>query len=325
MKRFEQWLRTRLFHYLGCVQEPWYTYLNALANRWILFRHPEKLMHPGTLHPDKTFYIIKDIHPDVGVAGWYDRVLGYVLYAERKGWIPVVDPDPPAQADDGDWYAFFDGPSAYRPKEAWQGRNVVLATPRGMIHKRYSRKNVATRHEIVGRIPLSREACEFVDRRIDDLFKGAQGPMVGVRYRGTDYRAHGDYCPTGHAKVPEIELFCELLERDLASWGIPIDGGAHLFVVTEEQEALDALKRRYPKCRYVEKERYANFQYGRYLAYQRLPSVTPKENNLFYLLEIYALGRCDYLMGGVNGGVLMALTLNGNRYRGVHVINTGVN
>ena len=48
-------------------------------------------------------------------------------------------------------------------------------------------------------------------------------------------------------------------------------------------------------------------------------------NNFLYVLEIYALARCDYLIGGVNGGVLMALNLNGNRYKGVHVLNTGAN
>ena len=44
-----------------------------------------------------------------------------------------------------------------------------------------------------------------------------------------------------------------------------------------------------------------------------------------YLLEIHALARCGYLIGGVNVGVLMALNLNGNRYKGVHVLDTGVN
>lgn len=325
MKRFRQWLRTRLFHYLGCVQEPWYTYLNALANQWILFLHPEKMTHPGALHPDKTFYVIKDIHPDVGVAGWYDRVLGYMLYAQRKGWIPVVDPAPPAQADDGDWYAFFDGPSRYRPADIKQAANVVVATPRGMIHKRYNRKNIARRHSLCKLLALSREANDFVSARLSDLLSGMAGPIVGVRYRGTDYRVHGSYCPTGHAKVLEVDAFCDLLERDLAKWKVPVDAGAHLFVVTEEEEALTEIRRRYPRCRYVDKERYANFEFGKYLAYQRLPSLTPKENNLYYLLEIYALSRCDYLMGGVNGGVLMALNLNGNRYKGVHVLNTGVN
>lgn len=98
-----------------------------------------------------------------------------------------------------------------------------------------------------------------------------------------------------------------------------------VFVVTEEQEALDGIKKRFPKCRYVEKERFSNFSEGKYLCYRRLPTLTPKMNNFMYMLEIYAMSRCDYLIGGVNGGVLMALNLNGNQYKGVHVMNTGVN
>ena len=55
MKFISTWLNTRLIHFLGAVQEPWYTWFNALANAWIRFMHPERITHPGELHPDKTF------------------------------------------------------------------------------------------------------------------------------------------------------------------------------------------------------------------------------------------------------------------------------
>jgi len=70
---------------------------------------------------------------------------------------------------------------------------------------------------------------------------------------------------------------------------------------------------------------YGRALFDKWLAYQRLPHTTPKENNFLYLLDIYALSKCQYLIGGVNGCVLMALNLNGNRYRDVDILNTGVN
>jgi len=308
------------------IQEPWYTWANALANFVIRVRHPERITHPGAAHPDKTFYIIDDLSPYVGVAGWYDRVLGYMLRAQKKGWTPIVVPRPPAQPDDGDWSAFFKGPNPeIRLEEALDGKNVVHATAQGMIHKRYNPKIIAARHRLCEQVPLSDAAQAFVDSRLKSLFDGMPEPKVAVRFRGTDYRSSNAYCPIGHAKVPDVDVFCDHVERDLGRWGVPVDGGRHVFVVTEEQEALDAIRKRFPCCRFVEKERFSDFKLGRYLNFHRLPTITPKENNFLYLLEIHAMAQCDYLIGGVNGGVLMALNLNGNRYRGVDVINTGVN
>lgn len=320
-----RWLWTKSFHFLATVKEPWYSWINAFANLILRLKRPEHVAHLGSDHPGKTFYVIRDLLPSVGVAGWYDRVLGYMLRADRKGWIPVVDPPPPAQADDGDWYAFFKSPSPYLPADIEHAANVVVATPQGMIHKRYSRKNVARRHPFCARVPLSEEAQRFVDSRLDPLFRDAPQDMVAIRFRGTDYRSKGDCCPTGHVKVPDVDFFCDRVVADLQEWGILVGDGEHLFLVTEEQEAFEQIRKRFPKCRFVEKERYANFNFKSYLAYQRLPTLTPKENNFMYLLEICCLARCDYLIGGLNGGVLMALNLSGNRYKGVDVIETGVN
>ena len=49
-----------------------------------------------------------------------------------------------------------------------------------------------------------------------------------------------------------------------------------------------------------------------------------KENNFLYLLDIVSLSKCDYLIGGLVGAVLMALNLKGNNYKDVHILKTGV-
>lgn len=243
------WISTKLYHFIGTIQEPWYTWLNALANAWIRFRTPERVTHPGTLHPDKTFYVIRNLFPYVGVAGWHDAAIGYIMRARKKGWIPVIDPQPPMQPDDGDWYAFFKGVSPYSVDEVMKSKNVVFAVNQGMIHKRYNVKNIARRHKVAGEIQLSDELRSFIDERMGALFESCEGPIVAVRYRGTDYRY-----ANGHAKVPDVEWFCDTVEADMRKWGVDVGDGEHIFVVTEEQEALDGIRRRFPRCRYVEKE-----------------------------------------------------------------------
>ena len=313
-------LRRSVEHFLGTVQEPWYTWLNALANALILIRNPERVMHPGTLNPEKTFYVLHDFPKHVGLAGWYDGVLGYVMWAIGKGWIPVAKAPPPALEDGGGWDDFFSIVGSPPVDEVMTSRNVVYAVTRGMIHKRYSRSSVAKRHPICEMVRPSDRLLKFLDERLPPLFEGAPEPMVAVRFRGTDYRyAHA------HAKVPDMDYFCGVVEADMRKWGVPTVGGEHILFVTEDQSAFDAFRRRFPRCRFVEKERIATFKRGVSICLQHLPTLSPLMNDFMYILEIYAMSKCDYLIGGVNGGVLMALNLNGNRYKGVHVLNTGVN
>ena len=319
VNKIKKWFEDRFWHFLGTVQEPFYSWLNAMANAVVLFRNPERKICCGTLNPDKTFYVIGNFSKGVGIAGWHDKVLGCLLWAKRKGYIPVVAPSP-AREGDGDWFAFFKQVSPYTLEEVLKSKNVVHAIERGMIHKRYNKRNIRRRHEMSKSVSLSDEAKRFIDERMSGLFDGMPSPVVAVRYRGTDYRT-----AIGHAKVPDVQDFCDEVEKDLRKWGVPAGDGERIFVVTEEQEALDAIRLRFPKCRYVVKERFSNFKQGACLCFLRLPATTPIENNFLYLLDIYAMARCDYLIGGINGSVLMALNLNGNRYRGVHVMNTGVN
>jgi hypothetical protein len=313
----------RLFHFLGGVDEPFYTPLNALANLYLRWRNPEKIVHPGDKHPDKVFYIIRDVPDCVGLASWYDRVLGYVIRAKKKGWVPVVDPPVSTRPENGGWYDFFKGPSDIPVEEALQGRNVVFATEQAMIHKRYSKRNIVRRHKIAEEIPFSDEAEAFISPRLSALMADMPKPVVGVRFRGTDYRPCGSYIPTGHARVPEIGYFCEVVVNCLEKWNIPVDDGRHLYVMTEDEEALVEIIKRFPLCRYVKKERFSG-KFEKYLVYQNLPTMTPRENNMMYLLEIAALVKCDYLIGGYNGGVLMALNLKDGDYRDVHILNMGV-
>lgn len=151
------------------------------------------------------------------------------MRAEQKGWIPIIVPNPPAQEDSGTWYDFFKGMSDIPVEEALQGKNVVNATVQGMIYKRYNRKNIKRRNEVYSRIALSRKAQEFVDARLSDLMKNIQVPTVAVRYRGTDYRVKGKWCPTGQAKVPDISDFIATVEKDLSEWHLNSAKGENIF------------------------------------------------------------------------------------------------
>ena len=114
MKLF-QLIEKRVWHFLGNVQEPFYSCLNKCMNFWLLMKNREKIRHFSEgEHKDKIFYLIDDLPDSVGLAGWYDRVLGYMKRAEAKGWIPiVVKSHDSAFKERGDWYTYFSAVSRY--------------------------------------------------------------------------------------------------------------------------------------------------------------------------------------------------------------------
>ncbi len=177
-----------MWHFLGTVPEPFYSWLNSTANAWIRFRHPERIVHPGTLHPDKTFYVIRDLPYHVGLAGWYDRVLGYMIRARKKGWIPIVDHRPDPKAGDpktgrGNWYSYFTGVSEYNPDDINGFANVVFAVMQGVIHKRYNRAEIARRSQMCGLAKLNDRASSFVESRYKEMFPQGSDGYVGVYFR----------------------------------------------------------------------------------------------------------------------------------------------
>lgn len=319
---------------LARVPEPWYSWLRDVSNAITFLRRPERVAHPGGdngLHPDRTFYVINGLAGSVGLATWYDNVLGGMKRAARKGWIPVVargvTPFGRGGTEDerGDWYTYFAPVSPYSPDDILKFRNVVVTVPHQRVHKRWNRREIAVRHKLSLSAPLNAQAREFVESRSRLLFPDGVDGFTGIYFRGTDYRARDGYCPAGHPAVLEYGHFMDMVEAVLKGWGLQPGRGERLFFVTDEQEALDAFLERYPLAKYIDKPRFSIKGFHTNTPCHVPEGLTFKENNLLYLLDLYALSRCGYLVGPMNGGLMMALNLNGNRYRGVHVLDTGVN
>lgn len=329
-------IRQRFFmRLLARIGEPAYSWLKAVFNRLAFLRNPEKISHPcvnGGLHPEKTIYVIDDLSPFVGLATWYDNVLGGMERAVRMGWIPVVvcgdsSGNESGNSDDrGDWYTYFRAVSEVAPEDLPRCRNVVRPTSHIRVHKRYNPQEIAMRHRLAEKAAFNESTLKFIKPRFDVLF-GTVAPedCVGIYFRGTDYRKKNSYCPAGHPAVLEYEEFFDRIIRVLKRWNVPGDQGDRLFFVSDEQEAVESFVNRFPKGRYVVKPRFSAKCFLPNTPIRVPEGTTFRENNLMYLLDLYALSRCGWLIGPMNGGLMMALNMNGNRYKGVHVLNTGVN
>jgi len=307
------------------IREPWYSWLIAAKNAKALVSKPERPIELGPLNPDRTIYVINDLRRGVGLAGWVERVVGYMIFAKRNGWTPVVMMPDDEQRDDRGWYEYFESVSDVSPEDAMKSKRVVFATTRHVTYARYNSKSIARRHDILESVRMNGETAAFVQNALKEHFEQTRLPRIGIYFRGTDYRKAEGWCASGHPSVPTFEQFFRAVDQHLLQWAGDGNCGCRMFIVTEEEEALDAILQRYPEAHYVKKPRFANFKFGECISRQTPAGLDEIENNRLYLADLYALASCDYLIGPLSGGMQLALNLNGNAYKGVDILDFGTN
>ncbi|MDR3162696.1 MAG: hypothetical protein LBT81_02405, partial [Helicobacteraceae bacterium] len=95
----------------------------------------EELKRCGILYPEDTFYVIRRPEPGAGLFSNFRWVLGHILYALEKNYIPVVDMQnyktyynefEPINGSKNAWEYYFEQPEPYTLEQVYKGKNVVL-------------------------------------------------------------------------------------------------------------------------------------------------------------------------------------------------------
>lgn len=320
-----------IYFLLGKVKEPLYSLLICLFNKVKLIRNPEKIKSYGELNPNVTFYVISNLPG--GLASQYDAALGYIDRAIKKGYIPIIDLQntdngclkDEEREESNPWAYYFSQPiingiqKEYTLEEVYKSNRVIHCNSLHMVYKRVNKKNIHKRYLLSQYINVVEAQYNSIKQIYEELLKNSTDNIIGAYYRGTDYKTVGDWRPVGHAKVPQIEMFCDALEKNMEKWNC-----YSVFFMTEEQEALEYFVKRFPQARYINKERFNNFSYGKTIAEQVPQSTSRFKNNLLYLADIYILSKCQYLVGTVNSGLLMAMNWNNNTYKDYDILSYGI-
>lgn len=322
-----------LYHLETRIKEPFYTWVKSAYNFILLKNNAEGTISNGSDFPNIVFYWIDMHETSIGLASYIDKVLGYMEHADRHGYVPVVGITAPENSivdkekGGNAWEYYFDGirtgDKNYHLDDIQHAAHIVICSQQYIsLHKRFSRKEIAHRNRNFIRIPYNRSVQERFSISERAILTGQK--MIGVYYRGTDYRKRGDWNPAGHPKVLGIEMFMKRLQAYIQEVNC-----SRVFFVTEEQEALDYaeefLRNRQVELHYIRKSRFSNFSYKASVSSQLPPSVSCYENNLLYLLDLDILSKCDFLFGPFCSGIQLALNMNGNRYEDVHILDIGRN
>lgn len=280
----------------------------------------------GDLHPDKTFYLIKN---KLGMEGLVDMIKFALFRADmakhKKGrLIPVVDQGGPGDAnqfDDGSgenvWTMFFEQLTDIPIDEVYRSRNVILAQERQLYFNPYvlERFYFADWAELFRKyLRFNKPTMEFIRKLEDEITPENPGRILGVVGRGTDYNSS---LVEGFLGTPLTgEMILEKTEGLVKEHGFDT-----VFLATEDAHVFDvfmnsSLKDKIyfvPQNRidYTDENNNDKFLVDIYAQRER----DSKFETLKYLTILYILSKCNALAATVScGAYLFAEALNNHKY-----------
>jgi hypothetical protein len=294
----------------------------------------EKIINYGELNPDKKFYIIRRTPPGAGLLSNFHWVLGHIMYAINKEYIPVVDmenyktfynEENPIHGTMNAWEYYFSQPSIYPLEEVYKSKNVILCEMEYLQTKVpshfnyiYNKEAITLYYTYISKyIPINSYVTEYTRESEIRLF-GDRKNILGVYSRGTDYKyAQGHYTPPHTwdliSKIRELFFLWKL------EW---------IYLVSEEVEVIEEFRRVFQNQLIItDSKRIKNYR-------QDMGSVPAidfgRQNdkyvrNLEYLRDIVLLSKCDALICSKTNGSAMAIELNNNAYKNMYVFDIGTN
>lgn len=275
-----------------------------------------------------TYYYSIVPWPGAGLSPIFKKNLIKCEYAYEKGYKPFVDMQnshsiylaPERFGQDNAWEYYFKQNVELSVDDIYQKENVVIPSMyiRPQKYADILKGNAREQLQELYRrtFTLQDTIKEKAQEEYERLFSKVQGKVMGCVYRGTDYQS---IKPANHYIQPELHTFVELCKKYKEQWGC-----THVFVATEDDEALDYFKEQFQEgLLYTNQLRYRNTG-DKFLAEIH----NNRENDEYlrgeeYLIAILMLAECDYLLSARNGALNAALILKDTDYEDMYLYDVG--
>lgn len=320
-----------------------YTFVNATKNLIYHWQTREKRISFGMLNPDKTFYVIRSIDnknrfyigPTNNLLANYFYVLSHLVYAQKKGWIPVIDMlnyhvynslPYPVNGTMNAWEYFWQQPSQFALDEVYQSKNVILSKQNwfseydmGYDAKKYKDTEIVkTLHKLSETIPLNLNVKAYIDGKRKEIF-GNKKKILGVAFRfGGHSKKHFDKA-SGHPVQPDIDEMIKLTRKYLEKWSMD-----YVFFTSDTIESVELFRKIFKnKLIYMQRNRFSeNLKIGEKNNIYNITNIY--NTSLDYLTEMILLSECDSLMGSINSGFRYAVVKNNLKYRNIKILDYGL-
>ncbi|GHV53132.1 hypothetical protein FACS1894216_10530 [Synergistales bacterium] len=225
------------------------------------------------------------------------------------------------------WEYFFEQPGGVvLLDEVYRSKNVIfdggMVMPFEVTSREYfdDTEKIKVMHDLINtHIKFNKPTLDYINNAWDSI--RPDGKKILATYsRGTDYNK---LKPANHHIQPDPSFLIEQAKKIMRE-----NGYEYVFLVTDEKKVHDMFSREFGdkllsvECVYYDEfyeaddsryitECFHDREHARYRA------------ALEYLTKIVTASKCDYLIGGINGGSVAAITFNGGRYEGTNLIDIG--
>lgn len=308
----------------------------------------KQIHYLGEKEPDKTFYVIALDDSEMGISPMIVYLLGHFKYAEKKGYIPVIDShnfrpwlwaalDDEVQTTpwrlgkgyrkDQKWEYYFESPAGYRIEDVQQCKNVVYAdpvpseSPYDPMLELIQIKNVYIRKwypYFKQYIHFNKTVTDYMKTQlelIDPTHKRILGVSVrmgyvqGMKLKEKHYKNH-------YYQPDSIEIFIKDIEYYLELWKCD-----YVFVSSDDTGSVRQLKEHFgEKLLCLERMR-SNITIEGELTDNPLLDVSIPSNTS-YLTELVILSKCTCYLGSRNGGCVIANLMNHNKFEHRYIYST---
>ncbi len=263
-------------------------------------------LHLGTNHEKKIFYVLRVSDPTSGWGNIIPSILQGIDYAEKKGYIPIVDMKyfqnqylgPEKYGKENAWEYYFEQVSGYTLEEVYSSKNVIISGIYSNVGMEQSYSN----------IQYNQITNQKFDQEYSRIFPRNE-KVLGLVYRGTDY-----YSSYNHPKPMDINEYISKIKEVMEKTGYH-----YIFLATEVYDAVEAFVKEFgKKVLYTNQKRYSANE--RRLLYR----VHFKRDNdaylkgLEYLEVLELLARCDALLGPAIATTKLAELINNGKYEFVY-------
>lgn len=308
--RLVRWLRTldnrtiQTLLYLPSMALPYWAYLKTNKRRF----WRRTVVNRKGLNRGKTFYIIgyDFAWTGSGLANLETFITANSAYAEKRGWIPVVDmknfptmyhtEETLGKENIWDWY--YEQPGGVSLEEAQKSRRCVLSNSNPYFHNwlRFPYFGISANRARMQRvyqkyIRIKPDLLAKMDAECSGAALIRDGKRIlGAVCRGTDFIATH---PSEHAIPPSVGEEIHICREELRTHNCDA-----LYLATEDQDILDAFINAFGDTLIYENAHRFRAQPDVWLhKYKVDPELTPYLRGYEYLLTLTMLSKCDCLIG----------------------------
>lgn len=275
-------------------------------------------------------YIIRRPTMNSGFFSDFFYVLGHCIYADKKGYIPVVDMEnyktlysekKMFRGTKNAWEYYFEQPANVSLKEAYNNSHIILSQGKYKyeyvpyykgIDKCFPNKDIVNELQqyIASYIHIK---PEYVKKANDfyDKYKGKN--VLGVHIRGNDM-----FHVEGHPVPASVDTFIDKITNVVHENNID-----NIIICTDEKRIVKCVKDKLGDI-VQETDAYRAAEHETTGIHSSRTKVK-RENHKYklgaeVLEDALILSKCDYLMCGHSNVPYASIVLNNNQYKNIYVV-----